>query len=184
MGSEIAARNRKSLATFHRTLKSQCSVAFSSLGNRAISGVRDGHRNRKSQKSLRFRCAKHLRIEITVEHRLPCHKQSQRKQKRPAQGLSSFKVTERERERENNCPWPGDPCLSRQVSQGHPASVPCTFLNFGCDLTGRVALSQKSQKIPSFIVKHCHKKHTPKRRAGFFHVSIFSLLSHLCCLLP
>ena len=28
------------------------------LGNRAISGVRDGHRNRKSQKSLRFRCAK------------------------------------------------------------------------------------------------------------------------------
>ena len=51
-GSEIAARNRKSLATFHRTLKSQCSVAFSCLRNRAISGVRDGHRNRKSQKSL------------------------------------------------------------------------------------------------------------------------------------
>ena len=57
-GSEIAARNRKSLATFHRTLKSQCSIAFSCLRNRAISGVRDGHRNRKSQKSLRFRCAK------------------------------------------------------------------------------------------------------------------------------
>ena len=57
-GSEIAARNRRSLATFHRTLKSQCSIAFSCLGNRAISGVRDGHRNRKSQKSLRFRCAK------------------------------------------------------------------------------------------------------------------------------
>ena len=55
LGSEIAARNRKSLATFHRTLKSQCSIAFSCLGNRAISGVRDGHRNRKSQKSLRFR---------------------------------------------------------------------------------------------------------------------------------
>ena len=33
-GSEIEARNRKSLATFHRTLKSQCSIAFSSLGNR------------------------------------------------------------------------------------------------------------------------------------------------------
>ena len=31
---EIAARNRKSLATFHRTLKSQCSIAFSCLGNR------------------------------------------------------------------------------------------------------------------------------------------------------
>ena len=28
-GSEIAARNRKSLAAFHRTLKSQCSIAFS-----------------------------------------------------------------------------------------------------------------------------------------------------------
>ena len=57
-GSEIAARNRRSLATFHRTLKSQCIIAVSCLGNRAISGVRDGHHNRKSQKSLRFRCAK------------------------------------------------------------------------------------------------------------------------------
>ena len=34
LGSEIAARNRRSLATFHRTLKSQCSIAFSCLGNR------------------------------------------------------------------------------------------------------------------------------------------------------
>ena len=58
LGSEISARNRRSLATFHRTLKSQCSIAVSCLGNRAISGVRDGHRNRKSQKSLRFWCAK------------------------------------------------------------------------------------------------------------------------------
>ena len=33
-GSEIAARNRKSLVTFHRTLKSQFSIAFSCLGNR------------------------------------------------------------------------------------------------------------------------------------------------------
>ena len=31
LGPEIAARNRKSLATFHRTLKSQCSIAFSCL---------------------------------------------------------------------------------------------------------------------------------------------------------
>ena len=46
---EIAARNRKSLAAFHRTLKSQCSIAFSCLRNRAISGVRDGHRNRKNR---------------------------------------------------------------------------------------------------------------------------------------
>ena len=56
-GSKIAARNRKSLATFHRTLNSQCSTALSRK-SLAISGVRDGHRNRKSQKSLRFRCAK------------------------------------------------------------------------------------------------------------------------------
>ena len=33
-GSEIAARKRRSLATFHRTLKSQCSIALSCLGNR------------------------------------------------------------------------------------------------------------------------------------------------------
>ena len=46
LGSEIAARNRRSLATFHRTLKSQCIIAVSCLGNRAISGVRNGHRNR------------------------------------------------------------------------------------------------------------------------------------------
>ena len=61
LGSEIAARNRRSLATFHRTLKSQCIIVVSCLGNRTISGVRDGHRNRKSQKSLRFQCAKVLR---------------------------------------------------------------------------------------------------------------------------
>ena len=70
-GSEIAARNRRSLATFHRALKSQCSIALSCLGNRAISEVRDGHRNRKSQKSLRFRCAKFqnntVRAEIIIE---------------------------------------------------------------------------------------------------------------------
>ena len=53
-GAEIAARKRKS--TFHRTLKSQCSIAliiknylFSELG--AISGLRDGHRNLKSPKN-------------------------------------------------------------------------------------------------------------------------------------
>ena len=33
-GSETAARNRKALATFHRTLASQCSIAFSCLGDR------------------------------------------------------------------------------------------------------------------------------------------------------
>ena len=57
LDSEIAARNRKSLATFHRTLKSQCSI-LSEIA--AISGVRDEHRNHKSQKSPRFRCAKLL----------------------------------------------------------------------------------------------------------------------------
>ena len=41
LGSEIAARNRKALATFHRTLKSQCSTTFSCLGNRCdFSGPR------------------------------------------------------------------------------------------------------------------------------------------------
>ena len=50
-GSEIAARNRKSLATFHRNLRSQCSTAsVLSRKSVAISGVRDAHRNRKSQK--------------------------------------------------------------------------------------------------------------------------------------
>ena len=58
LGSEIAARNRKSLATFHRTLKSQCSIALPCLENCCDFWV--GHRNRKSQKSLRFRCAKQV----------------------------------------------------------------------------------------------------------------------------
>ena len=52
LGSEIAARNRRSLATFHRTLKSQCIIAVSCFGNRAISGVRDGQiaiTNRKNR---------------------------------------------------------------------------------------------------------------------------------------
>ena len=34
LGSEIAARNRRSLAAFHRTLKSQCIIAWSCLGSR------------------------------------------------------------------------------------------------------------------------------------------------------
>ena len=68
--SEIAARNRKSLATFHRTLKSQCSIAFSCFGNRAISGLRDGHRNRKSQKSLRFRCPKPKSLPQTLFYKV------------------------------------------------------------------------------------------------------------------
>ena len=58
LGPEIATRNHKSLASFLRTLKSQCKVSEKTL---AISGVCDGHRNRKSQKSLRFRCAKSTR---------------------------------------------------------------------------------------------------------------------------
>ena len=52
LGSEIAARNRKSLATFHRTLKSQCSIAFSCLGNRCnFSGPRWAPQSKKSQKN-------------------------------------------------------------------------------------------------------------------------------------
>ena len=58
LGSEVAARNRRSLVTFHRTLKSQCSIAF---GDRCDfwGPRRDGHRNRKSQKSLRFSALSH-----------------------------------------------------------------------------------------------------------------------------
>ena len=57
-GSEIAARNRGSLATFHRTLNRNASLLSLVSEIAAISGVHDGHRNHKSQKSLRFRCAK------------------------------------------------------------------------------------------------------------------------------
>ena len=71
LGSEIVARNRRSLATFHRTLKSQCIIAVSCLGNRAISGVHGGHRNRKSQKSLRFRCAKVYTLWFTFRKLIP-----------------------------------------------------------------------------------------------------------------
>ena len=53
LGSEIAARNRKSLANLNRTLQSQCSIAFSCLRLiSVISAVRDGYRNHQSQKSL------------------------------------------------------------------------------------------------------------------------------------
>ena len=60
MGSEIAARNRKSLATFHRTLKSQCSmIAFSCLGNRCdFWGPLWASQSQIAKKLLRFRCDK------------------------------------------------------------------------------------------------------------------------------
>ena len=49
----FAARNRKSLATF--ALLNRNAALLSLVSEiAAISGVRDGHRNRKSQKSLRF----------------------------------------------------------------------------------------------------------------------------------
>ena len=58
-GSKIATRNRKSLATLHRTPTSQCKLK--PRKSLAISGVRESAMgiaiaNRK--KSLRFRCAK------------------------------------------------------------------------------------------------------------------------------
>ena len=57
--SEIAARNRKSLATFNRTLTSQCSIAFSCFRNRCgFWGPRWASQSQKSQQSLRFCCAK------------------------------------------------------------------------------------------------------------------------------
>ena len=36
LGSDIAARNRKSLATFHRTLESQCSIASFVLSRKSL----------------------------------------------------------------------------------------------------------------------------------------------------
>ena len=60
LGSEIAARNRKSLATFHRTLKSNAK----SRKSLAISEVRDGHHNRKPLKLLQFRCAKNFCLHL------------------------------------------------------------------------------------------------------------------------
>ena len=51
LGTEIAARNRRWLAIFHRTLKSQCSIAFSCLGNRCdFWGPRWASQSQKSQK--------------------------------------------------------------------------------------------------------------------------------------
>ena len=72
LDSEIAARNRTSLAIIHRNLKSQCSIVFSPK-SLAISGVRVGHHNRISQKSLRFRCAKKtLQIEWPSQYAEIC----------------------------------------------------------------------------------------------------------------
>ena len=62
LGSEIAARNRKSLATSIATLNRNAALLSLVSEIAAISAVCDGHRNRKSQKSLRFRCAKVVRF--------------------------------------------------------------------------------------------------------------------------
>ena len=51
LGSEIAARNRKSLATFHRTLNRNGESLSLVSEIAAISWVRDGHRNRKNCKN-------------------------------------------------------------------------------------------------------------------------------------
>ena len=71
-GSEITARNRRSLATFDRTLKSQCSTAFSCVGNRCdFWGPQWAS---QSQKSLRFRCAKLLEDKFLAMLFLDWHK--------------------------------------------------------------------------------------------------------------
>ena len=67
LGSETAARNRKSLATFYCTLKSQCIIAVSCLVDRCdFWGPRWASQSQESQKSLRFRCAKHMCIHMTL----------------------------------------------------------------------------------------------------------------------
>ena len=53
LGLEIVAWNRKSLATFHRTLTSQCSIAFSCLGNRCdFWGLRWASQSQKKSKKI------------------------------------------------------------------------------------------------------------------------------------
>ena len=81
LGSEIAARNRKSLATFHRTLKSQCSIAFSCLGNRCdFWGPRWASRSQiakiaaiRCAKSNKFRCRWKIlpRFSGSTKHAVP-----------------------------------------------------------------------------------------------------------------
>ena len=59
LGSEIAVRNCKSLATFHRTLKSQCSIAFSCLRNRCVFwGLRWASQSQIAKIATIFWCAK------------------------------------------------------------------------------------------------------------------------------
>ena len=74
--SEIGARNRKSrqrfsIAPLNRNAALLCLVSKIA----AISGVRDGHRNRKSQKSLRFRCAKLQGFQCTSTESKPSEKE-------------------------------------------------------------------------------------------------------------
>ena len=63
-GSDIATRNRKLLAAFHRTLKSQCGVSEIA----SDFWVRDGHRNRQNRQNrcdfgaLRLRSAWQLKF--------------------------------------------------------------------------------------------------------------------------
>ena len=61
---EIANRQRLSIASLNRN----AALLVSEIA--AISGVRDGHRNRKSQKSLRFRCANKITRKICNDPKL------------------------------------------------------------------------------------------------------------------
>ena len=86
---EIANRQRLSIAPLNRN------AALLSLVSEiaTISGVRDGHRNRKSQKSLRFRCAK---LEINQTCNKKHKKRTNRKDNHPTTNLGTRKTwTER-----------------------------------------------------------------------------------------
>ena len=61
-GRSFLSKCPPSYACVVALLSPTCVIAVSCLGNRAIYGARDGHRNRKSQKSLRFRCAKNASL--------------------------------------------------------------------------------------------------------------------------
>ena len=62
LASEIAARDRKSLLVSIAPLNRNAALLSLVSEIAAISGVCDGHRNHKSRKSLRFRCAKPQKI--------------------------------------------------------------------------------------------------------------------------
>ena len=96
LGSEIAARNRKSPATFHRTLKSQCSIAFSCLGNCCdFWGPRWASQSQIA-KIAAIRCAKRKEDPKNLTQRFAFWPCSPRQNSQRAQRLKKFKISLRD----------------------------------------------------------------------------------------